>query len=130
MIASGPTPDLRPILTVYDIIRWWLPIIGAAIGVIKTGIWIRNKVNETITAVAAWGDKALNNHLHSIEDNTSRTAAVLGEVRDNQAQQVAQIERVATAVAAVGDSLEKHAVSDDQIQHEILTGIEVLKDRN
>jgi hypothetical protein len=99
----------------YEILKFWLPLISG-FGLVIHGY--RSAEN----GISAWADSLLNNHLHSIQAATEKTAATLVEVRDDG-------RKAATEVAKVRENLQKHQDADEKVQREILTTLEVLKDR-
>ena len=71
--------------SIYEIIKFWLPIV-TAFGFILRGY-------HTITRnVSEWADKLLHNHLSHIEQNTAQSVVLLAGVRDWQDKEGLKIE--------------------------------------
>lgn len=100
---------------IYEIIKFWLPLISGFGLVIKA-------YKSASSGITQWADSLLNNHLSHIQDATEKSASLLQEVRDDH--RAAQVE-----VAGVRSDLKAHEAQALAVQQQILTGIEVLKDR-
>jgi len=107
---------------IYDAVKYWLPV--------TTFFTVGYSAYRSVLAkVTIWGNKLLENHLKHIQSATEESAKVLKEVRDNQISQGVKVDLVAAHVAKVANDLEKHEEADGEVQHQILTALEVLKDR-
>lgn len=85
----------------YAALKFWLPIITAFTMVYKA-------YGSAKTGITAWADKLLNNHLSHIQSATEETANLMRE-------------------SIQADS--KYREQDARVQQEIITGIEILRDR-
>jgi hypothetical protein len=103
-------------LQAYEALKFWLPITSGF-------TFVYGAYRSLKKSIGAWADMLLNNHLHSIEINTKQSAALLTEVRDDG-------RKVAENVAQVASDLKVHEGKDDEVQHSILSTLEVLKDRS
>ena len=116
--------------TAYNAVKYWLPLVSAALVVFRVIVWIRNKINSTIAATAAWGESLLHNHLAHLQTATEESVVILKEVRDNQSEQLSKAKLTAEAVGKVAIDLERHEAADGEVQQKILTALEILKDRS
>ena len=86
---------------VYAALKFWLPMVTAF------GLIIR-AYHSAAGGITSWADKLLNNHLSHIQAGTERTATLL-----EQSQR----------------ELKMYQKEDSAVQRNIVTALEVLKDR-
>ena len=110
-------------LAIYALIKFWVPIATGFGLVIKAYFAVKHGVQGWKTDITSWADALLNNHLNHIQAATETTANLLVEMRDANHQS-------AMAVARVATDLRDHQEASMVVQHQILTGLEVLKDRS
>lgn len=100
---------------IYEFVKFWLPVLTGFGMVFKAWRVARGGVTK-------WADSLLNNHLTHIQIATEQSAKLLVEVRDDH--RVAKQE-----ITGIRSDLHTHEVATLAVQQQILTGIEVLKDR-
>ena len=108
---------------IYNQLKYWIPLTTVC-------TMIYRAYRQASKSITDWADKLMSNHLTDIQAATERSAVLLEEVRDNQISQGVKVDLVAIHSAKVASDLEKHEQEDGKVQRDILTTLEVLKDRS
>jgi len=108
---------------IYNQLKYWIPLTTVC-------TMIYRAYRQASKSITDWADKLMSNHLTHIQAATERSAVLLEEVRDNQAVQLEKAIYTAESVQKVAVDLEHHEQEDGKVQHDILTALEVLKDRS
>jgi len=107
-------------ITIYTFIKFWLPIV-TAIGIVgKLFLMIRKSLQNAKNDVSAWASTLLDNHMAHIQAAAERASESLTEMVETN-------KTVAVAMSGMRQDFQASQTSQLAVQHEILTGLEVIK---
>lgn len=109
-------------LAVYAFIKYWLPMTTAAGLLFKLYFIIRNAVRRTMDDIGIWANTLLDNHLTHIQASAEQASASLKELSETNRE-------VASSMKSMREDFQETQVENLRVQSNILTGIEVLRDR-
>jgi hypothetical protein len=114
-------------LAVYAFIRFWLPIASAVALAGKLFLVTRKAVTNAKAEVSQWANTLLDNHMTHIQDSAEKAAAAVVELAEFHKGTISAQERMVDEMQGVRSDLAANNAQLLNVQHQILTGIEVIK---
>ena len=97
-IPENGAAEISRVLAVWNIVKWWGPILGALFALVKFGFWARKQYDDIRDSVSGWAHQLLNNHMIHIQAATEASAKTLEAVKELS--------------AAAARSLEEHRLAE------------------
>lgn len=110
-------------LMIYGIIKFWLPII-TLLGLIIKGFRIASQ------RVSDWANTLLDNHMKHIQDAAEKAAGAVVELSAYHRNNIDLQKNLVAEFSTMSHSLNTFCRDFTVMQQQVLTGIEVLKDRD
>lgn len=109
-------------LVVYAFIKYWLPMITALGLVLKLFFIVRKAIKQTMEDIGLWANTLLDNHLTHIQEYAENASTSLKDLSETNRE-------VALSMQAMRKDLKEVQIENIKVHGDILTGIEVLRDR-
>jgi hypothetical protein len=108
---------------IYALIRFWLPLV-TFFGLLIKGALLAGK------RISNWADTFLDNHMNHIQESAEKAAVAVTELtKYHEGATILQKEMV-SQLTGIRSELSEQGKQILGTQHQIITGIEILKDRD
>lgn len=107
---------------VYTFIKFWLPMV-TFLGLLAKGGQIAGE------RISAWANTFLDNHMLHIQESAEKAAVAVTELTKYHEHNTDLQKEMVDQLTGLRADFAEHGKEMLQTQHQIITGIEVLKDR-
>lgn len=109
-------------LAIYAIIKFWLPIVTVLTLLVKA-------FNTIVGRVSEWANKLFDNHMNHIQDSVEKAAVAVVQLVECQKGYLDTQTKIVSEISTMRSDFAASSKELMQGHHQMMMGIEVLKDR-
>jgi hypothetical protein len=107
-------------IAIYAALKFWLPLFTGLGVLVRCFIAVRNGLSTVKAEVGEWANTLLDNHMAHIQSAAEDAASCMREMADTNRE-------VAQTMRAMREDFQRSQQEGLRVQHELLTGLEVVK---